>query len=118
MKRIVFWIVALVFFGGCLWIGWTFRANNAATVDLDLVWLEFPAVELWRVLLVSVALGMFSAGFVVGLAWLRARLLNRRYRAMVRGLEAELHQLRSLPLAGSEPPPDENEAPIALTERG
>jgi hypothetical protein len=40
---------------------------------------------------------------VVGFAWLRGRLLLRRYRSMNRRLEKEVHELRSLPLVGSEP---------------
>lgn len=101
MKRSLFWVMGVAFFVAALWIGWTFRAGNAGSVDLDLIWLQLRDVALWRLVLASVGLGGVFAGSLVGLAWLRVRLLNRRYRSAIRRLESELHQLRSLPLAGS-----------------
>ena len=38
------------------------------------------------------------AGTLAGFTWLRLRLENRRYRRAIRRLEAELHEMRSLPL--------------------
>jgi uncharacterized membrane protein YciS (DUF1049 family) len=87
---------------GALWLGWAFRAGNSAIIDLDLIWMQVAGVELWRVILVALALGGAIAAVLVGFGWLRARLLNRRYRKTIRRLESELHQLRSLPLSGSE----------------
>ncbi len=86
---------------GLLWVGWSFRSSNAGLIDLDLVWLSLPGVEVWWALLVSLSLGASLAAVGVGFAWLRQRLLNRRYRATITRLESEIHQLRSLPLAGS-----------------
>lgn len=103
MKRAVLWLLLLVSFVGALWLGWTFRANNALAIDLDLVWTRIPEIELWRALALAFALGAFLATLLIGFAWLRARLLVRRYRSMVRRLEKEVHQLRSLPLVGSGP---------------
>jgi len=103
MKRVVVWIVGLAAFVGALWTGWTFRASNSLNIDLDLIWIRIPNVELWWVLLIAMAFGSGLTLVVVGFAWLRGRLLLRRYRSMNRRLEKEVHELRSLPLVGSEP---------------
>lgn len=102
MKRSLSWVSGLALFVAALWLGWSFRAGNSAVVDVDLLWVELGEVALWRALVAAVAAGALLMGVVVGLAWLRGRLLNRRYRAKIRRLESELHQLRSLPLASSE----------------
>lgn len=118
MKRTLFWVLALALFVAALWIGWTFRAGNAGSVDLDLIWLQLRDVPLWRLVLASVGLGGLLAGSLVGLAWLRVRLLNRRYRSAIRRLESELHQLRSLPLAGSRDAAPGDEPKPARSVRG
>ncbi|MBJ18002.1 MAG: DUF1049 domain-containing protein [bacterium] len=102
MKRLALLISALGFFLGALWLGWSFRAANALLVDLDLVWLRIPDLELWWLLLAASGFGSSLATGVVGFAWLRGRVLNRRYRKAIKRLESELHQMRSLPLASSE----------------
>lgn len=103
MKRILFWIAGVAAFVGSLWAGWTFRASNSLSIDLDLIWIRIPNVELWWVLLIAMALGAGLTLLAVGFAWLRGRLLLRKYRSMNRRLEKEVHELRSLPLVGSEP---------------
>jgi len=103
MKRVLIWIVGLVAFVGALWGGWTFRASNSRSIDIDLIWIRIPNVELWWVLLIAMAFGAALTLVVVSFAWLRGRLLLRRYRSMNRRLEKEVHELRSLPLVGSEP---------------
>ena len=86
---------------GLLWAAWSFRSGNDGVIDLDLVWLRLPAVKVWKALVVAAWLGAAFAAVGIGFAWLRQRLLNRRYRATIARLESEVHQLRSLPLAGS-----------------
>ncbi len=86
---------------GLLWVGWSFRSGNAGPVDVDLVWARLPGVALWWALSAAAGLGVLSGTLVVGFAWLRQRILNRRHRATIARLESELHQLRSLPLSGS-----------------
>ncbi len=102
MKRLLLLISSLGLFVGALWLGWSFRAANALSIDLDLIWLRIPDLELWWVLFLAICLGASLATIVVGFAWLRGRVLNRRYRNVIGRLESELHQMRSLPLASSE----------------
>jgi uncharacterized membrane protein YciS (DUF1049 family) len=85
--------------------GWRFVGDNAAPVSISYVWgsVELPV---WKAVL-----WCFAAGFALaGIGWLwfgvRSRLLFRRYRKAVGGLEAEIHQLRNLPLAPDGEPPD------------
>lgn len=108
MRRLLLWTLAIGLFVGLLWMGWSFRAGNAATTDLDLIWIQLADVALWRVILISIALGAIAGGTLVGFGWLRLRLLNHRYRRAIRRLESEVHELRSLPLEESKtelPPP-------------
>jgi len=102
MKRLLLLTSAGVLFVGALWLGWSFRAANAMPIDLDLIWLRVPNLELWWLLFVAACFGAFVATIVVGFAWLRGWELNRRYRRAIKRLESELHQMRSLPLASSE----------------
>ena len=95
--------MGLAAFASSLWAGWKFRANNSLKIDLDLIWIRIPEVEIWWLLLVAMSLGAGLAILIVGFAWLRGRILLRKYRSMNRRLEKEVHELRSLPLLGSEP---------------
>lgn len=90
-------------FVGALWGGWTFRAQNSASTDLDLIWIRIPNLELWWLLLLTTIFGAALATLFVGFSLMRNKLLLRRSRAQVRKLEKEVHELRSLPLLGSEP---------------
>jgi uncharacterized membrane protein YciS (DUF1049 family) len=78
--------------------GWSLKAENAENVAVSFLFGEIQ-LELWEALLIAFAAGFVLAG--VGWLWsgLRARMIERRYRKAVGGLEAELHQLRNLPLA-------------------
>ncbi|MEE8164617.1 MAG: LapA family protein, partial [Myxococcota bacterium] len=114
----------LAAFFGALWMGWTFRARNSLEFDLDLIWFRIPNVEIWWLLLLAIGGGALVAALIVGFAWLRARLMIRQYRSMIHRLEKEVHQLRSLPLIGSEPNGGDlaselaAEIPSAAAERG
>lgn len=103
VKRLILWTLGLAFFVATLWTGWSFRAGNATLVELDLIWIRLPNIELWRLILVAIALGSVVSTLLVGFVWLRSRLLNRRYRRVIRRLESELHELRSLPLSAPDP---------------
>ena len=80
--------------------GWSLKAGND---DVVRVYFLFDEVHLalWEALLCA-----FGAGFALaGAGWLwsglRARMVERRYRKAVDGLESELHQLLNLPLAAT-----------------
>lgn len=97
------WLRTIVLLGivlALVFAGWSFRAGNAGVIDLDLVWLRVPNVQIWWALVVALAGGAGLGLLVAGFAWLRQRILNRRYRKEIARLESEVHQLRSLPLAG------------------
>lgn len=96
--RSAFWLVLV---SGLVWVGWSFRSGNAGLIDLDLIWLRLHNVALWSVVGSAAALGGLFGLAIAGFGWLRQRLLNRRYRKTIERLESEVHQLRSLPLAGS-----------------
>ena len=101
MKRMLFWLVLIGLFVGALWLILTFRENNSVPIDLDLIWIRIPNLEVWSLILGSIGLGASLSLTVVGFAWMRGRLLNSRYRRAIKRLESELHEMRSLPLAGS-----------------
>ncbi len=63
---------------------------------------RFEAVPAWQALAASFGAGMLVAGLLASYQVLKARMLTYRYRKTARGLEAEVHQLRSLPLSSPE----------------
>lgn len=79
-------------------IGWWFAAANDAVVRIDYIWgqVEHP---LWQALVGCFAVGFALAGSIGLWFGLRAKLVQRRYRKTVGGLESEIHQLRNLPLS-------------------
>lgn len=114
-------IVGIVLIVGLLLGAHYFVQRNAQLVSLDLMAVNFEAVALWTVLLCA-----FGAGFALATAvamWrgARLRLESRRYRKAARSLEAEVHQLRTLPLAPESldaPPRDTPDVPLEGLERG
>ena len=79
-------------------------ANNALPVSLHYVVGQSPAVPLYWVVLLSIALGIVVASVPLSYLLLKRGLVMRRYRKLMNGLEAEVHQLRSLPLSANEKP--------------
>jgi uncharacterized integral membrane protein len=116
--RVVRRLLGIVIFVGVLALGWRFAAQNSAEVTVDVLVGRFSGVSLWLTLVVAFAAG----GVVVGLAGLyqlaRLGLIVRRYRKTVRGLEAEVHQLRNLPLAEEERPASGVTAPPSTSLEG
>lgn len=97
--------VVLAVFVALLVAGWRFAASNSTTVEVDYLVGTRSGVALWLVLTVSFASGVAVAGVLAAWALARSHLLARRYRKKLAGLEAELHQLRNLPLLDDEPAP-------------
>jgi uncharacterized integral membrane protein len=79
--------------------GWRFASENQAPVTVNYVFGQFAAVELWKVLLASFAAGAGLVALYLLFSSARNGLARHRYRKAIGGLEAEIHQLRNLPLA-------------------
>ena len=118
MRRLFLLILVVGMIASALWLGRAFPAANATPIDLDLLWVQFPNVEIWWMLIMSAGFGGLIASLVVGFAWLRGWVLNRRYRKTIKRLESELHQLRSLPLAAKDDEPFAGDVDRAAEGRG
>jgi uncharacterized integral membrane protein len=88
--------------------GWRFAAENQEPVRLHYVAGELGERPLWMVTLAAFAAGAALGGLFAAFASAKNGLTSRRYRKAIGGLEAEVHQLRNLPLA---PEPDARGAP-------
>ena len=97
-----------------------FPDQNRVPVDIDLLVISIPGIELWLVLLVSFAAGIGCALLISSLLWLKSGFLGRRYRKAISELEAEVHHLRNLPLASGDlgEPDREFEAVVGSVESG
>ncbi len=91
-------------------LGWQLAARNSTAVEIDYVLGRFTGVALWVVLLAAFAAGAATAAGIASYRLFKLRLLARRYRKAVTGLEAEVHQLRNLPLGGDDLAPGLTEA--------
>lgn len=97
----LFWIALFV---GVLVFGWRFAADHSSKVAIKIPALGETELTLWLVLLLAVALGALAMGLIAFFQVTRLRLLGWRYRKMIKSLEAEVHQLRNLPLAETDSP--------------
>lgn len=96
----------IALFVALLVFGWRFAALNDAPVSIAIPF--GPRVEdisLWMALAGAGALGVAAGGCAGLIQIARLGLLARRYRKAASGLEAEIHQLRTLPLAADERAP-------------
>ena len=95
-------LIVLVLLAGLVFVSSTLPDANSVLVNVDLLFWQAPPMELWLALGSSFLIGVLcaSAGLLYQLA--KKSLVARRYRKTVVGLESEIHQLRNLPLAGSE----------------
>jgi hypothetical protein len=101
LKKFVLLGLGVGLFVGALVVGWNFGAANATTIDIDLLWLTVGEVSVWKLALAAFGLGASSVGLIASFLGLRGWEFRRRYRKTIRGLESELHQMRSLPLSGA-----------------
>ena len=96
----LFWVACFV---GVLVVGWKFAAANGAELPISYVFGELAPLPIWLILLVAFGAGAAVVGLLGLYQVAKLRLVTRRFRKTVRGLEAEVHQLRTLPLSGEEP---------------
>jgi len=96
-----------------VWLGWQFAWRNSSSVTIDYVVGESGDVSLWVALITAFAAGAAVAGLAALYQVAKLGLVARRYRKAVRGLEAEVHQLRNLPLVTEEPAPGGSAADAA-----
>jgi uncharacterized integral membrane protein len=92
-------LIAIIVFVGTLVAGWHFAARNSAPITVHHPAGVIGETRLWVALLLAFGSGV-SITAVVGLVrGARIRLVSRRYRKLIESLQAEVHQLRSLPLS-------------------
>jgi uncharacterized integral membrane protein len=96
-----------------VWLGWQFAGRNSSLVTIDYLVGEAGDVSLWVVLVTSFAAGAAFAGLAGLYQLAKLGLVTRRYRKTVHGLEAEVHQLRNLPLVTEESAPGGSAADAA-----
>jgi uncharacterized integral membrane protein len=96
-------VLAGAAFVALLVAGWRFAHSNGDPVRVDYLFGEITDVAMWQVLLSSVGLGVLVTALVLGLQLAASRLAARRTRKQLESLESEIHQLRNLPLAESQP---------------
>ena len=95
-------LVLAAIFVGVLVLGWRFAADHSSAVVIRNPVSGDLEVSLWIALIASFGLGVVLTGSLAAVKLARQGLLSRRYRKVIRGLESEVHQLRSLPLSGDE----------------
>ena len=100
-------VLAIAVFVGLLVGGWVFAARHPQGVSIDYLFGQTREVPLWIALLAAAALGGAVVGAALVYQLLRLAMLARRYRRTVRRLEAEIHELRNLPLDPGGPAVDE-----------
>jgi hypothetical protein len=97
-------LVGAALFVAVLVLGWRFAADHSSEVVIRNPVTGDMQVTLWLALLVAFGVGVVSTGALASLKLARQGLISRRYRKVIRGLEAEVHQLRNLPLDGEDLP--------------
>jgi uncharacterized integral membrane protein len=110
----------IAFFVGALVLGWRLAAENSGLVTIHFLAGSLEGLTLWMALLGAFLVGAATAGLLAFLQLAKLGLVTRRYRKTVKGLEAEVHQLRSLPLSPEQAEAEEGGevAPASGLERG
>jgi hypothetical protein len=111
-----------------LWVVFTFGSQNAHWVIVRIPTLQwqwenpFPNIEyearLWLVMLTCVLVGFCLALPIFLFSSMRRGMERRRERRFIKGLEAELVDLRNLPVTNPAPLEDVPEDPIGDRQRG
>jgi hypothetical protein len=95
-------LLALALFAGLFTVVWMFSTRNAGEIGIDLLLHQVPAVPIWVALLSSLGIGALAVGASLSYQLVKKNLVARRYRKAIKRLESEIHQLRNLPLAGTD----------------
>ena len=95
-------LILLAIFVGLLVAGWVLAARNGTTLDVDGIVFQVEGVRVWVVLGTVFVAGAVLAALALSVPLARGRLMQRRYRREMNALEAEVHQLRNLPLGMSD----------------
>jgi uncharacterized integral membrane protein len=95
-------LLGIAVFVALLVAGWRFAAENSQVVAIHYVVGHFEEVSVWVALLCAFLAGAVVVGLLGMVGAAKLRLEAHRYRKAVRGLEAEVHQLRNLPLTAEE----------------
>jgi uncharacterized integral membrane protein len=114
-------VLVIAVFVALLVAGWRFAADNSQVVTVHYVVGQFDGVSVWLALLCAFLAGAVVVGLLGMAGAAKLRLEARRYRKVVRGLEAEVHQLRNLPLTAEEADvsePRDQVASLGGPERG
>jgi|GEM_PF-1124396 len=104
--RLSRWLGGSALFVGALVFGWRFRTSNETQVPVDFLVGALPPTPVWKILCASFLLGAVVATLACVFQLARLSLTARRYRRALGQLEAELHELRTLPLQPPGPGPD------------
>ncbi len=100
--RLLLWLVIGAIFIGIVFVCARFAVLNAEPTSIDYLLGTTTEVQLWVLLVACFAAGALIALALTSYELAKKSLIARRYRRRVRTLEAELHELRNLPLVGSD----------------
>lgn len=96
-------LILIVVFLALMVGGWQFAALNSEMIQIHYLAGSLEGVVVWAALLGSFAAGAAGMAAISGFRVLRVQMTARRYKKLVAGLEAEVHQLRNLPLSMEDP---------------
>ncbi len=104
-------LIVLALLVGFAYVSARLPQANGVLVNVDFLAWQAPPIPLWVALGLAFLAGLLcaSAGLLFQLG--KKSLVARRYRKAVVGLESEIHQLRNLPLAGSDSPAVPEDSP-------
>ena len=91
-------LLALLLFGAAFVLAYRLAGANELPITVDLLFVRTSPTELWIVLVAAAGVGAVLASAILLFELARVGLLARRYRKTVTALEAEVHELRNLPL--------------------
>lgn len=107
--RRIFFVVLV---GALFFAALRFSSENAEPVMIYYLAGEPAVLALWQALALAACAGALLIAIPLGYLWTRSGLLAWQYRRTMSRQEAEIHQLRNLPLAppGSAGPDEASEA--------